>query len=596
MYIYAAADFFGQAAPGDPGRHIPTKAGNVSNLFKRNPILRFFSSVKLALLLFLIFAFAIAVATFIEARYGSPGARALVYGARWFEIVLGLFVINLIGIFFSRMPYRGSQTGFVMIHLAAIIILISAGITRFYGYEGMMPIREGQSTDYILSSRDYIQIGHGEDEAHWPVWLYKPGANDLGKKLSVGGENYRVEVTEFWPHFEEVLAPGEGGQPALSFAAVGDGGMHRYTIFENHQQQVGAVTMRFHPHGLPEDAPTSPYGSLNLRVNGETAQLGVDFDLPRSVEAAGHTFTITEFFPDYAARGGDPRDSEMKNPMIRVAIEGPGGETGERILFALFPDFSMGHGGEEEPFADLDLSYLLGRSLDLALVEGKLMARSTFDLNIMDMASAEVEEILPAGEAFEFDTGVLYQSGEFRIVPVDFLRSAVWKAGLSENQSNPAAVRLRVTAPGGEVGEMLVPRGETRKRRMDLGGEQVELAFGPVIIPLDYSLHLDDFLLITYPGSENPASYESHVKLFDEERGIEGEPVRIYMNHPLTHRGNKHFQSSYDPDRKGTILSVNHDPGKWPTYFGYTLISLGFVLVFFKEIIWRRPKRKAGNA
>jgi hypothetical protein len=64
----------------------------------------------------------------------------------------------------------------------------------------------------------------------------------------------------------------------------------------------------------------------------------------------------------------------------------------------------------------------------------------------------------------------------------------------------------------------------------------------------------------------------------------------------LTHRGNKHFQSSYDPDRGGTVLSVNHDPGKWPTYLGYAMISLGFILVFFKEIIWRRPKRKAENA
>ncbi len=117
-----------------------------------------------------------------------------------------------------------------------------------------------------------------------------------------------------------------------------------------------------------------------------------------------------------------------------------------------------------------------------------------------------------------------------------------------------------------------------------------------MVIPLDYRIYLDDFLLITYPGSENPASYESLVKLYDEERGIEGEPVRIYMNHPLSHRGNKHFQSSYDPDRKGTILSVNHDPGKWPTYIGYMMITLGFILVFSKKLIWRRSNRKAENA
>ncbi|MBC8368054.1 cytochrome c biogenesis protein ResB [bacterium] len=568
----------------------------MSNLFKRNPILRFLASVKLALILFLIFAFAIAVATFIESRYGTPAARAMVYGARWFELVLTLFVISLIASFFTRMPYRRTQAGFVMIHLSVIIILISAGVTRFFGYEGMMPIREGASTDYILSSRDYVQLGQGEDESHWPVWLYKPGENKLKKKLSVGGLDYKVEITEYWPHFEEVLAPAEDGQPALTFATVGAGGMERRTLFENHHMQLEAVTLRFHAGGLPAETPISPFGALNVSFAGHTSTLDVNFELPRSVEASGHQFTITEFLPDYAARGGNPREAEMANPMIRVEIKGPNGETGERILFALFPDFSLGHGGDDDPFTDLDMSYSLNRGIDFAVEEGTLFARSSFDLSLMDMASTDVDQVFPAGERFEFETGVLYQDGEFRIVPVDFYPSAAWKAGLSENQSNPAAARLRVAAPGGPAEEMLVTRGERRPRTMELDGRELSLGFGPVLIPLDYSLYLDDFLLITYPGSENPASYESHVKLFDEERGIDGNPVRIYMNHPLTHRGNKHFQSSYDPDRGGTVLSVNHDPGKWPTYLGYAMISLGFILVFFKEIIWRRPKRKAENA
>ncbi|MDQ7056586.1 MAG: hypothetical protein Q9M89_09115 [Persephonella sp.] len=50
------------------------------------------------------------------------------------------------------------------------------------------------------------------------------------------------------------------------------------------------------------------------------------------------------------------------------------------------------------------------------------------------------------------------------------------------------------------------------------------------------------------------------------------------MNHTLEYGGYKFFQSSYDPDEKGTILSVNHDPGKIPTYIGYTLLALGLFL------------------
>ena len=60
------------------------------------------------------------------------------------------------------------------------------------------------------------------------------------------------------------------------------------------------------------------------------------------------------------------------------------------------------------------------------------------------------------------------------------------------------------------------------------------------------------------------------------------------MNNPLTHRGSKHFQSSYDRDRRGTVLSVNHDPGKLPTYFGYGILTFGFVVIWIKDLVERR--------
>jgi hypothetical protein len=72
--------------------------------------------------------------------------------------------------------------------------------------------------------------------------------------------------------------------------------------------------------------------------------------------------------------------------------------------------------------------------------------------------------------------------------------------------------------------------------------------------------------------------------------------VVIRMNQPLTHRGYKFFQSSYDDDDRGTILTVNRDPGKWPTYVGYTLITLGFLLALLKGFIgWRPPRRARGR-
>ena len=43
-------------------------------------------------------------------------------------------------------------------HLSWILIIIGAGITRYIGYEGVMPIREGNITNEYLSSDVYLTV------------------------------------------------------------------------------------------------------------------------------------------------------------------------------------------------------------------------------------------------------------------------------------------------------------------------------------------------------------------------------------------------------------------------------------------------------
>ena len=44
-----------------------------------------------------------------------------------------------------------------MFHVAFIIIIFGAGITRFIGYEGMMQIYEGETENTFLSDNVYLQ-------------------------------------------------------------------------------------------------------------------------------------------------------------------------------------------------------------------------------------------------------------------------------------------------------------------------------------------------------------------------------------------------------------------------------------------------------
>ncbi len=116
-------------------------------------------------------------------------------------------------------------------------------------------------------------------------------------------------------------------------------------------------------------------------------------------------------------------------------------------------------------------------------------------------------------------------------------------------------------------------------KQITLDGLNIILGFGPKVYNTPFSLKLDKFVMETYPGSSSPSAYESHVKIIDEGKQT---PYKIYMNHVLNHGGYRFFQASFDPDRKGTVLSVNHDFwGTIITYIGYTFLFLGMFVTFF---------------
>lgn len=135
----------------------------------------------------------------------------------------------------------------------------------------------------------------------------------------------------------------------------------------------------------------------------------------------------------------------------------------------------------------------------------------------------------------------------------------------------------------GEEKEIEIPKdfGDQSSRVFfELGETRFAMVWGNREIALPFSLELRDFQLERYPGSNAPSSYASEITILDKTHNI-NEPYRIFMNNVLDYGGYRFFQSSYDQDELGTILSVNKDPGKIPTYIGYTLLTFGLLWNFF---------------
>ena len=565
--------------------------------FWKNPVVAFLTSVKLSAALMAGVAIASGYATFFESAWGRDGAYDVIYAARWFEILLILLTANMIFLFIKRWPYELRQIGFMLVHLSLIVILLGAGMTRYLGYEGVMPIREGESTDYIYSDRLHIQLTQDGSRSSFPVRLWKPGANSIKNNVRLNDRSYELGVAEYWPHFEESWQEGPGGRPGLQYGVRQGNDFVDRTMREGDTDHIGGVETRFVRMGFQGEMTTSPLGEIRLRVGDARCSFPVTWPDDQVHECGGWTFETVEFQTDFKVGAPASAAGHLHNPMIKLAVTSPEGVEGERVLFAFHPDFSMGHGGGDTSFDELDLLYQVNAGFELAAggMTG-IQARASFDLQSMILESEDRVEI-PAGTVFDLVPETLYEQaggGDFSFVPVNVWKSVVKAPALSDDPDAPAAARLFVRDDLGNEAEAICLK-HRDAQTVQLGDQTFGLAWSSVIRKLPYRVQLDDFILQTYPGSDNPATYESWVSLYDDEQGIDGRKVHIFMNSPMNHRNTKHFQSSYDPDRMGTVLSVNHDPGKWPTYFGYFLISLGFILIVLKDLIWPR-KKKTGLA
>lgn len=127
-------------------------------------ILKSFVSTRTSGVLFILFALAMAIGTFVENAKGTPAAKALIYEAWWFELIMILLIFNFIGNIKRYQLYRREKWPLLVFHLSFVFIFIGGAITRYISYEGMMMIREGETSNEIISSKSFfrMQIDKGQ--------------------------------------------------------------------------------------------------------------------------------------------------------------------------------------------------------------------------------------------------------------------------------------------------------------------------------------------------------------------------------------------------------------------------------------------------
>lgn len=107
------------------------------------------SSYVTTILLLLIYAVALAAATFIEKYHGTATAKTIIYYSPLFFLLQLLMVINFIAIVIKRQYLKSRKWGMLVTHFAFIIIFLGAFTSFLFSEEGILHLREGETSNQI---------------------------------------------------------------------------------------------------------------------------------------------------------------------------------------------------------------------------------------------------------------------------------------------------------------------------------------------------------------------------------------------------------------------------------------------------------------
>ena len=217
-------------------------------------------STRLMAVLFVAFATAMGVATFVENDYGTQTAKAVIYNARWFEAMMVFFVINFFGNIFRYRLVSKEKWPVLVFHLAFICILIGAGITRYLGYEGLMLINEGEVSNTFLSETTYLNLVVDNDKHqktyHKKTLFSAKGKNTWSLEDQFKGKQFSIDLVDYIPWAEKTFVEDESGSEYLFLVESSRGERHEHYIKKGTLQDIHGVLIGF-------DAP-GRHGSINI--------------------------------------------------------------------------------------------------------------------------------------------------------------------------------------------------------------------------------------------------------------------------------------------------------------------------------------------
>ncbi|EAK0372728.1 cytochrome C biogenesis protein [Campylobacter jejuni] len=485
-------------------------------------IIKSIGDLRVSVVLFLLFALFCALATFIESAYGTPTAWAMVYDTFWFEYIQLLLGINLLCGMFRYKMFGLKKFPLMIFHISFLFILVGSAMTRYAGFEGILPIREHTQNSLIESSKTSLRISAIKDGERYSAVNDRyignlPFANSFKLKLNLGDDQAVLK-------YKDLILNAH------------------YTYKENNNSDPLLVLM------------LSQKGSQGVDVKFEKGEV-------KNIEGVNFAFM----------------NDNVKAPFVKID---------ENLTLSSSENLHF-------------LTMLDGQNLDLKIGEkANAKERRLYEINdisfVVKAASLHAQEALEGSNRPQDESFWLWFKSAWLEVGRTMLISTF---GEPQNWKNSLLLHFKDFALSNENKNLELTGSNALKLELsykneskefyifeynkpimiELAGQKFFISWALSYEQLPFDIYLRDFVLDRYPGSMSPASYASEITVKNNNENFD---YRIFMNNVLDYDGYRFYQSSYDQDEKGTVLSVNKDPGKIPTYIGYFLLCLGMFMNF----------------
>ena len=162
--------------------------------------LKFFASLKLAVLILIALAAAMSVGTVLESRFDTATAQYYVYRAPWFHALLTLLGVLIAAVMVDRWPWKKRQIPFLMAHIGILMMLFGSWLTDQKGLDGWIRINEGETSAVVEINSPTLSLSEKGEVWTLPIQWLPPDVQFKPFALSTRNLKMDLRVTQFLSH------------------------------------------------------------------------------------------------------------------------------------------------------------------------------------------------------------------------------------------------------------------------------------------------------------------------------------------------------------------------------------------------------------